>query len=524
MTKIQIPGVVDRTYTFSSTNNDGRITQMADAVSGETVQYQYDSLKRLISAATTGPQWGQSFGYDSFGNLLNQVVTKGSAPNMNGAVSGTTNRITTGGYSYDSNGNLTAAPNLTMTYDVENRLVEATHSMNGTDRYVYDPSGRRVWKNESRVYFYSVDGTLLTSGSSYNVYFAGKQIWEEGTGGGHRVYPDRLGSHVRHFPYGDEPSTTTQDRVKSATYYRDSTSTLDYARNRYCSRSIARFTTPDPYAGSASLAAPQSLNRYSYVQGDPVNANDPSGLMMLHFCTDDLCWGSGGFTWDSFGGDYHSFDFADEFNGNQYGYMQEHTTSEGLAGLGAYDQSVQNTNDAYNANMALLLGNYDIAQNIVNLNPSLSYTIVAPPTDPMSSSNPVYNAFLLASQYGQNDIDPFAPLDVKATLVGFTWNVQIRDDLLNVNKAAQDGFADPFTFAHKGSSSYYLGTPNPIGGGIGHVVNYPQGVEAHYDLFNPFNPLHILGEWLPSLVVNPSTSATPTSFTCSVLGGCYTTP
>ena len=102
----------DRTYTFSSTNNDGRIAQMADAVSGETVVYQYDSLKRLISAETTGPQWGQSFGFDSFGNLLSQTVTKGSAPNMAVAVNGTTNRITTGGYSYDANGNLTAAPNL----------------------------------------------------------------------------------------------------------------------------------------------------------------------------------------------------------------------------------------------------------------------------------------------------------------------------------------------------------------------------------------------------------------------------
>jgi len=91
---------LDRTYTFSSTQNDGRITQMADAVSGETVQYQYDSLKRLISASTTGLQWGQSFGYDAFGNLLNQVVTKGSAPSLSLNVSGTTNRITTGGYSY----------------------------------------------------------------------------------------------------------------------------------------------------------------------------------------------------------------------------------------------------------------------------------------------------------------------------------------------------------------------------------------------------------------------------------------
>jgi YD repeat-containing protein len=100
MTQIQIPGVMDRSYTFSATANDGRITQMADAVSGETVVYQYDSLTRLASAATTGPQWGQGFAYDPFGNLLTQTVTKGSAPNMSVAVSGTTDRITTGGYSW----------------------------------------------------------------------------------------------------------------------------------------------------------------------------------------------------------------------------------------------------------------------------------------------------------------------------------------------------------------------------------------------------------------------------------------
>jgi YD repeat-containing protein len=55
--------VLNRTYTYSSTQNDGRIETMVDAVSGETVQYQYDSLKRLISAETTGNQWGQSFSY-----------------------------------------------------------------------------------------------------------------------------------------------------------------------------------------------------------------------------------------------------------------------------------------------------------------------------------------------------------------------------------------------------------------------------------------------------------------------------
>ena len=101
---------MDHEYRFSSTQNDGRITQRKDWVSGEEITYQYDSLNRLISAQTTGPQWGQSFGYDGFGNLLSQTVTKGSAPSLNVTVDPATNRITNPGMSYDANGNLTAMP------------------------------------------------------------------------------------------------------------------------------------------------------------------------------------------------------------------------------------------------------------------------------------------------------------------------------------------------------------------------------------------------------------------------------
>lgn len=76
-----------------------------------------------------------------------------------------TNRITTYGYSYEANGNLTAAPNLTLDYDVENRLVRATHWVNGTDEYAYDPAHRRVWKRNAggveETHFYGPDGRRL---------------------------------------------------------------------------------------------------------------------------------------------------------------------------------------------------------------------------------------------------------------------------------------------------------------------------------------------------------------------------
>ena len=38
---------------FSATQNNGRIVSSADAVRGENVSYTYDSLNRLIAAATT---------------------------------------------------------------------------------------------------------------------------------------------------------------------------------------------------------------------------------------------------------------------------------------------------------------------------------------------------------------------------------------------------------------------------------------------------------------------------------------
>jgi hypothetical protein len=43
----------------------------------------------------------------------------------------------------------------------------------------------------------------------------------------------------------------------------------------------SRFDQPDPYDGSYSLTNPQSFNRYAYVQNDPVNFVDPSGLVWM---------------------------------------------------------------------------------------------------------------------------------------------------------------------------------------------------------------------------------------------------
>ncbi len=73
-----------------------------------------------------GPEWGQSFTYDGFGNLLSKGVTKGSAPVMNITVDPATNRLQVAGPSiamaYDANGNMTRTPEAgAITYDGRNR-------------------------------------------------------------------------------------------------------------------------------------------------------------------------------------------------------------------------------------------------------------------------------------------------------------------------------------------------------------------------------------------------------------------
>jgi RHS repeat-associated protein len=93
---------------------------------------------------------------------------------------------------------------------------------------------------------------------------------------------DRLGSMGSYYPYGEEYATTQQDQVKFATYYRDTTTVLDYARNRYYSSTLGRFLTADPYRATASSvnnpADPGSWNRYAYTRNDSVNRYDPWGL------------------------------------------------------------------------------------------------------------------------------------------------------------------------------------------------------------------------------------------------------
>jgi len=119
--------------------------------------------------------------------------------------------------------------------------------------------------------------------SATNLYFAGRLVARNG----YAEMQDRLGSLGSYYPYGEEYTATTQDQPKFATYYRDQTTVMDYARNRYYSSTMGRFLSADPSKSNA-LTDPGQWNKYAYVANDPINFNDPSGADR-YMITSGLC-------------------------------------------------------------------------------------------------------------------------------------------------------------------------------------------------------------------------------------------
>jgi len=310
MTRMTVPGVMDMQYQYSPTQNNGRITQSTDGILGETVNYTYDALNRLIGATATNGAWGSSYTYDGFGNLTGKTPTAGSAPYFSALIDPTTNRQF--GQQYDANGN--PAVSGAFTYDIENRLLPAQAPFS---TYTYDHAGKRVFaapvtpstigSTPCEIYFYGITGQRLAtfsctwswswiSGSnqqyvapsfftyqvkSWNVYFGGKLMRSAGK----TIVTDRLGSvransggeRMQYFPYGEERTSTPDGREKWATYFRDGLG-QDYADQRYYSPLSGSFWTVDPGGlATASSSEPTSWNRFAYVNGDPINHYDPRG-------------------------------------------------------------------------------------------------------------------------------------------------------------------------------------------------------------------------------------------------------
>jgi RHS repeat-associated protein len=305
--------VIDLTYGYGTTANNGDVLSASYSGGGlsYTQSFGYDSLNRLTTSVESGSSWSQTNGYDQYGNRW--IDYGGGVHNL--ALSTSNNRITTTGFSYDASGNLTNDTLHAYTFDAENKILK----VDSTTAYTYDGEGHRVRKfvGENTRFVYGIGGQLVAEfdGSTGNlkkeyVYGGATLITIEPTAvnsngtqyttsdnlSSPRVITNSSGSVVsRHdfMPFGEELGAGTGGRTTAmgysnsgdnnrkhfTGYERDSETGLDYAQARYYANTQGRFTSPDPFAGSATIGNPQTFNRYVYCGNNPVNLTDPLGMV-----------------------------------------------------------------------------------------------------------------------------------------------------------------------------------------------------------------------------------------------------
>jgi RHS repeat-associated protein len=272
--------------------------------------YRYDAFNRLSSWSTALGTTSRT--YDSFGNY----VATGYA------VSGTTNRYTTMGY--DAAGNVTSDSTGTYSYDALG-MMTAANVGSRQFRYLYLPNDERIAAVERVVIggvvrtnttwtlrgagpellrVYSDETSSGTRAVSWkeDVFWRGGKLLGTETPGGTRHYGlDHLGSPriitdangallgTQDFtPFGNGGSSnggslqfTGQER-DAASVGGGAVDLADYFHARYYRPDAGRFLSMDP-ADDVDPTRPQSWNQYSYVQNDPVNATDPSGMFIARW-------------------------------------------------------------------------------------------------------------------------------------------------------------------------------------------------------------------------------------------------
>lgn len=167
-------------YAYGPTGqNNGNVSTITNNLDGNRTQnFSYDSMNRITQAYTNGPNWGETYTIDAWGNLTNRgpVSGKTNYEALSAAPATVANRLP--GFSYDAAGNLTQNGSTTYTYDAENRIVGAAGWT-----YVYDGNGDRVKKasgSSGTLYWRDARGQVLsesdlTGAMQENYMFFGSQ-------------------------------------------------------------------------------------------------------------------------------------------------------------------------------------------------------------------------------------------------------------------------------------------------------------------------------------------------------------
>ncbi|HLG15424.1 MAG TPA: RHS repeat-associated core domain-containing protein [Blastocatellia bacterium] len=287
----------------TNAGNSGQLMSITGTINGQSraQSFTYDDVGRLVTATGWGA-WQRRFEYDRWGNRtgvwdatvggsqIQSIALQQQAGSSPPAPSNRMQTVTQGGstltQTYDAAGNLTNDGMHAYRYDAEGRLARVDAGTANEAVYTYDANNWRVKK---------VVGTGASAVTTYYVWEGAVVIAEystaapSGSGGLRFYHPDRLSTRMitdsngvvkgtqDHLPFGEDSGTVGEvEKHRFTNYERDSESGTDYAVNRQYSQATGRFTRPDPAGGSGFN--PQSLNRYAYSLGDPINLSDPLGL------------------------------------------------------------------------------------------------------------------------------------------------------------------------------------------------------------------------------------------------------
>jgi RHS repeat-associated protein len=204
---------------------------------------------------------------------------------------------------YDPNGNMLSEGIKCFEYNEGNQLKRIRTCSNNQiiSEYLYDYEGLRMVKknytngtltntvvswSDSYETNYTVGGT--TENTTY--YFANKELIAKKNPNNSKyfIHNDHLGSTslvtnqagtvveaTTYDPWGVVKNGGTSSKFLYTGQEYDSESSLHYYNARYYDSSIRRFTQPDDII--QDWFSPQTINRYSYVQNNPLKYTDPSG-------------------------------------------------------------------------------------------------------------------------------------------------------------------------------------------------------------------------------------------------------
>ncbi|WP_106766534.1 RHS repeat-associated core domain-containing protein [Paenibacillus faecalis] len=298
-------------------DQEGQLISLLDTgAKGENLQlfrFTYNSLGQLVKENETRFEynaWGalvaanrRKFKYDPSGNMTESTAGDDLLQMVYGA-DNRLHRVNGEEVAMDEDGNLLSGPlrgrKQTFTYDARNRLIQA-----GSIQYGYDAENERSWmtlNGETRRYVVNPHAEysqlLMETDESGNltaayVYGLGL-IGREDADGSYQTYhydlrgsttllSDEKGQITDRYSYGAFGELLRHDGKSCQPFAyngRDGVHTdpngLYYMRARYYHPELKRFLNRDILRGD--ITSGLSMNRYAYVNGNPITFVDPLGL------------------------------------------------------------------------------------------------------------------------------------------------------------------------------------------------------------------------------------------------------